>query len=147
MTALSRSKRRSLAATGDGAVIPVCRRQTGIQSSAPSRAHCSRTALGSRLRGNDIADEPPHRRQPAHRVRHRDGVLRAVQGVSFTLARGEVLGLVGESGSGKSVTGFSIMGLVDPPGRVVGGSVRFDGEELVGKSKISCGDCAASASR
>ncbi len=65
----------------------------------------------------------------------RDGVLRAVQGVSFTLARGEVLGLVGESGSGKSVTGFSIMGLVDPPGRVVGGSVRFDGEELVGKSE------------
>ena len=62
----------------------------------------------------------------------RDGVLRAVQGVSFTLARGEVLGLVGESGSGKSVTGFSILGLIDPPGRVSGGSVLFDGRELVG---------------
>jgi peptide/nickel transport system ATP-binding protein len=62
----------------------------------------------------------------------RDGVLRAVQGVSFTLERGQVLGLVGESGSGKSVTGFSIMGLVDPPGRIAGGSVRFDGRELVG---------------
>jgi peptide/nickel transport system ATP-binding protein len=62
----------------------------------------------------------------------RDGVLRAVQGVSFTLGRGEVLGLVGESGSGKSVTGFSIMGLVDPPGRIAGGSVRFDGRELIG---------------
>jgi peptide/nickel transport system ATP-binding protein len=65
----------------------------------------------------------------------RDGVLRAVQGVSFALERGEVLGLVGESGSGKSVTGFSIMGLVDPPGRIAGGSVRFDGHELVGQSE------------
>jgi len=63
----------------------------------------------------------------------RDGVLRAVQGVSFTLERGEVLGLVGESGSGKSVTGFSIMGLIDPPGRISGGSVVFDGKELVGQ--------------
>jgi peptide/nickel transport system ATP-binding protein len=65
----------------------------------------------------------------------RDGVLRAVQGVSFTLERGEVLGLVGESGSGKSVTGFSIMGLVDPPGRIAGGSVTFDGQELVGRTE------------
>jgi peptide/nickel transport system ATP-binding protein len=62
----------------------------------------------------------------------REGRLRAVDGVSFSLARGEVLGLVGESGSGKSVTGFSIMGLVDAPGRVAGGSVKFDGRELVG---------------
>jgi peptide/nickel transport system ATP-binding protein len=62
----------------------------------------------------------------------RDGVLRAVQGVSFSLDRGKVLGLVGESGSGKSVTGFSILGLIDPPGRIAGGSVRFDGQELVG---------------
>jgi peptide/nickel transport system ATP-binding protein len=63
----------------------------------------------------------------------RDGVLRAVQGVSFALARGQVLGLVGESGSGKSVTGFSILGLIDPPGRISGGSVKFDGQELVGQ--------------
>jgi peptide/nickel transport system ATP-binding protein len=62
----------------------------------------------------------------------RDGVLRAVQGVSFDLARGEVLGLVGESGSGKSVTGFSVLGLIDAPGRIAGGSVCFDGRELVG---------------
>jgi peptide/nickel transport system ATP-binding protein len=62
----------------------------------------------------------------------RDGVLPAVADVSFELARGEVLGLVGESGSGKSVTGFSIMGLVDPPGRIAAGSIVFDGRELVG---------------
>jgi peptide/nickel transport system ATP-binding protein len=62
----------------------------------------------------------------------RDGVLPAVADVSIDLARGEVLGLVGESGSGKSVTGFSIIGLIDPPGRIAGGSVVFNGEELVG---------------
>ena len=62
----------------------------------------------------------------------REGVLRAVNGVSFSVARGEVLGLVGESGSGKSVTGFSILGLIDPPGRIAAGSVRFAGTELVG---------------
>jgi peptide/nickel transport system ATP-binding protein len=65
----------------------------------------------------------------------RDGVLRAVQGVSFSLDRGKVLGLVGESGSGKSVTGFSILGLIDPPGRIAGGSVKFDGRELVGAAE------------
>ena len=60
------------------------------------------------------------------------GVVKAVDDVSFTLGRGEVLGLVGESGSGKSITGYSIIGLVDPPGRVVAGSVRLGGRELVG---------------
>lgn len=60
----------------------------------------------------------------------REGVLPVVDGVSFTLRRGQVLGLVGESGSGKSVTGFSIMGLIDPPGRVEGGQLLFQGREL-----------------
>ena len=59
------------------------------------------------------------------------GVARAVDGVSLTLGRGEVLGLVGESGSGKSVTGFSLLGLVDPPGRIVDGSIRLNGTELI----------------
>lgn len=62
----------------------------------------------------------------------RDGVLPAVADVSLELRRGEVLGLVGESGSGKSVTGFSIMGLVDAPGKIARGSIIFDGQELVG---------------
>ncbi len=60
------------------------------------------------------------------------GILKAVDGIDLAVARGEILGLVGESGSGKTVTGFSILGLVDPPGRIVEGSVRFDGRELVG---------------
>ena len=51
--------------------------------------------------------------------------IRAVDGISFEIGDGETVGVVGESGSGKSVTARSIMGLVDNPGRVVGGSVRF----------------------
>lgn len=62
----------------------------------------------------------------------RAGLLRAVDDVAFSLNRGEILGLVGESGSGKSVTGFSILGLIEAPGRIVGGSIRFKGQELVG---------------
>jgi peptide/nickel transport system ATP-binding protein len=53
----------------------------------------------------------------------RQGVVKAVDDVSFSVAPGKIMGLVGESGSGKSVTGYSIMGLVDPPGRIVGGRV------------------------
>lgn len=60
----------------------------------------------------------------------RAGVVRAVDGVSFSVDRGEVLGLVGESGSGKTVTGFSVLRLVDPPGRIVGGSILFKGRDL-----------------
>jgi peptide/nickel transport system ATP-binding protein len=62
----------------------------------------------------------------------RAGILKAVDGIDLSVERGRILGLVGESGSGKSVTGFSILGLVDPPGRIVAGSIRFDGAELVG---------------
>ncbi|NGM22626.1 ABC transporter ATP-binding protein [Roseomonas stagni] len=60
----------------------------------------------------------------------RAGVVKAVDDVSFTVDRGKVLGLVGESGSGKTVTGFSIMGLVDAPGRIVSGSILFQGKDL-----------------
>jgi peptide/nickel transport system ATP-binding protein len=62
----------------------------------------------------------------------RDGVVRAVDGVSFTIQPGETLALVGESGCGKSVTSLSIMRLIaSPPGRVVSGAVRFNGSDLL----------------
>ena len=61
----------------------------------------------------------------------KEGVAKAVDGVDFDVAPGEILGLVGESGSGKTVTGFSILGLIDPPGRIVeGSSISLNGEEL-----------------
>jgi peptide/nickel transport system ATP-binding protein len=63
----------------------------------------------------------------------RNGLIRAVDGVSFALKRGETLAIVGESGCGKSVTALSLMRLVaDPPGRIVGGSVKLDGVDLLG---------------
>jgi peptide/nickel transport system ATP-binding protein len=62
------------------------------------------------------------------------GVVKAVDGVSFTVGKGEVLGLVGESGSGKSMTGYSIMGLIDPPGRVVAGTIELSGRDLAALS-------------
>jgi peptide/nickel transport system ATP-binding protein len=58
------------------------------------------------------------------------GVVKAVDDVSFTVERGAIMGLVGESGSGKSMTGYSIVGLVDAPGRIVGGRIVFDGADL-----------------
>ncbi len=60
----------------------------------------------------------------------RDGIVRAVDGVSFEVAPGEILGLVGESGSGKSITGFSIIGLLDQPGHIANGRVLFKGEDI-----------------
>lgn len=60
----------------------------------------------------------------------RQGVIKSVRDISFDLRRGEVLGIVGESGSGKSVTGMSIMGQIDEPGRIVSGSISLDGQEL-----------------
>jgi len=62
----------------------------------------------------------------------RAGVAKAVDDVSFTLRAGEVMGLVGESGSGKSMTGYSIVGLVDKPGEIVGGRILFRGRDLRG---------------
>ena len=62
----------------------------------------------------------------------RDGVVRAVDGVSFSVGRGETLAVVGESGCGKSVTSLSILRLIaSPPGRTVGGRVIFEGRDLI----------------
>ena len=60
------------------------------------------------------------------------GEVRAVNGISFNLDKGKVLGIVGESGSGKSVTAYSVMQILAPTGKIVSGSVKFDGQELVG---------------
>jgi len=60
----------------------------------------------------------------------RRGVLRALDGVSFSVAAGEVLGVVGESGAGKSLTGASIIGLLEPPGRIASGGIWFDGQRI-----------------
>jgi len=60
----------------------------------------------------------------------RRGVLTAVDGLSLEIGEGEVLGVVGESGAGKSITGSAIIGLLEPPGRIAGGEIRFDGARI-----------------
>ncbi len=74
----------------------------------------------SLLQVKDLVVEFPGRR----------GTLRALDGVSFDIAPGEVLGVVGESGAGKSLTGAAIIGLLEPPGRIVGGEIRLEGERI-----------------
>ncbi len=61
---------------------------------------------------------------------HRHGTLRALDGVSFDIAPGEILGVVGESGAGKSITGAAIIGLLDPPGRIASGQILLEGERI-----------------
>ena len=68
------------------------------------------------------------------------GAVRAVDGVSFTVERGETLGIVGESGSGKSVTAQSIMRLLDPPARIEGGQVLFEGRDVLAMSQAELAD-------
>ena len=72
----------------------------------------------------DVRDLRTHFRTPA-------GVVRAVDGVSFTIGRGEIVGLVGESGCGKTVTSLSILRLIEKPGVIVGGEVLFEGRDLL----------------
>jgi len=62
----------------------------------------------------------------------KEGEVKAVHDVSYEVGYSEVLGIVGESGSGKSVSAFSIINLIDPPGRITGGSIQFEGRDLIG---------------
>jgi peptide/nickel transport system ATP-binding protein len=64
----------------------------------------------------------------------RKGVVKAVDDVSFTLAEGRIFGIVGESGAGKSITGFSIINLIDPPGRIESGRIRLEGQDILALS-------------
>src|ERR1700752_2588593 len=73
-----------------------------------------------RLEGQDLRVEFPTRR----------GTLRALDRVSFSIAPGEVLGVVGESGAGKSLTGAAIIGLLEPPLRIAGGSITLGGRRI-----------------
>jgi oligopeptide/dipeptide ABC transporter ATP-binding protein len=102
-------------ATRSGAIIE--------ETSGPSRAR--RFTAGERLL--DVEDLVTS-------FYTRDGVVRAVSGISFHVDRGEVLGLVGESGCGKSVTSLSIMRLVAKPGRIERGAIRFQGRDLLALS-------------
>lgn len=61
----------------------------------------------------------------------RKGIVKAVDDISFSVKQGEILGIVGESGAGKSITGFSIMRLIDPPGKIIGGKITFEKTNLL----------------
>ena len=63
------------------------------------------------------------------------GVVRAVNGISYDVHRGEVMGIVGESGSGKSVSAYSIIGLLKSPAVIDGGSIRFEGRDILSMSR------------
>ena len=60
-----------------------------------------------------------------------NGIVKAVNGMNLRIMEGEILGLVGESGSGKTITGYSILGLIDYPGRIVSGEIRFKQNNLI----------------
>ena len=80
--------------------------------------------------------------------RTRSGIVRALDNVSFAIAKGETMALVGESGSGKSVTAYAVLGILDPAARITGGKAMFGGLDLAfGKARASLPTSAAAKSR
>ena len=94
----------------------------------------TRSAAVDEARQADTAEPVLSVRELRAHITTSTGVVRAVDGVSFDVHPGRTVGLVGESGSGKSMTCRAILGLLPPGGQIVGGEVRFQGEELTGKS-------------
>ena len=125
---------------GDGHVRGVLRR-------ARERASSTSSTPGS-TRGCGCLSEPLLEvRDLRVSFRTEDGLVRAVDGVSFTLDAGQVLGIVGESGSGKSVTMMSIMRLIRDPNAIFEGEVIYKGRDLLKLSQRRCAACAAPRSR
>ena len=139
-----------------GGVIAIATLAFGLLGDALRDANAERYRAGTRARGSQTQEESPPTRdaersallagEPLLAVRDLDVVFgragsetRVVDGVTFDLARGEVLGLVGESGSGKTVTALSLLGLLAREGRIANGSIRFDGVELVGDARAMAG--------
>src|SRR5690606_25268976 len=117
--------RRDPSAQGDEAEDATSKDATGFDS-RPSTRHNSR--------GREVTDRGESILEVEDlevKFFTRRGVVQAVRDVTFTMNRGEVLGLVGESGSGKSVTSQAIMGLTELPGRITGGDVRWKGTSLL----------------
>jgi peptide/nickel transport system ATP-binding protein len=115
----------------------------GLDPTGLARPRREPDGAGTAVAGSGI-EGGPLRRQPGSLLdvrdlsvsfATRDGEVRAVDGVSFTLARGEVLALVGESGSGKSVCAMTLMGLTRGPNATIAGRAMFDGRDLVGASE------------
>ena len=77
----------------------------------------------------------------------RRGIVRAVQHVNLTVAKGETVAIVGESGSGKSVTSYAVMRILDRAGRIADGSVMFTNIDVRTPAKTTCASCAAAKSR
>src|SRR5713101_2600529 len=121
------SSRLRSSATGSGTLSTRAHRCDRDRASV-GRLRGTQTGLG----GDRVAEQLLEVTDLYTQFFTRDGVVRAVDGVSFELAAGETLGIVGESGCGKSVTALSLMRLIPmPPGRIVQGSIMFDGQDVL----------------
>jgi ABC-type microcin C transport system duplicated ATPase subunit YejF len=134
-------------AAGPDAAEPIVSSDAAHEGEVARRSATAATMLGPSLDKTTIEEIAPaedrRRRKPRGErpllevsglhtsFATRDGIVRAVDGISFTVDRGEIMGLVGESGCGKSVTSLSIMRLVPPPGRIEAGTVLFEGRDLL----------------